>query len=193
MSVDTSDVNLVGDEVVLNVARAALMAALTGAFAYISFPIPFSSVPFSMQVLGVFLAGLLLGPVWGGASMALYLLAGAVGAPVFQGGAAGVGHLFGSTAGYLWSYLFAAVIIGFIAHGGLEIKPAEELPVPQMVVGLLVGTAVIYGLGVLGLIVIADLGAMAALTAGALVFIPGELLKIAAAVAIVRSDRLVAA
>ncbi|MFC6731161.1 MULTISPECIES: biotin transporter BioY [unclassified Haladaptatus] len=193
MSVDTGDVDLVGDEVVLNVARAALMAALTGAFAYISFPIPFSTVPFSMQVLGIFLAGLLLGPVWGGISIAFYLLAGAVGAPVFQGGAAGIGHLFGSTAGYLWSYLFAAIVIGFIAHGGLEVKPAQKLPVPRIVTGLLVGTVVIYGLGVLGLILIANLGPMAALTAGALVFIPGELLKIAAAVAIVRSDRLVAA
>ena len=89
----TSDVNLVGDETTLNIARAALLASLTGAFAIVgSIPIPFSPVPFTLQVLGVFLAGLLLGPVWGAASMLLYLVAGAVGAPVFAGGAAGIGE-----------------------------------------------------------------------------------------------------
>jgi len=66
----------------------------------------------TLQVLGVFLAGIYLGPVWGAASLVLYLAAGAVGAPVFQGGSAGVGQLVGQSAGYLWSYPVAAAAIG---------------------------------------------------------------------------------
>ena len=68
----------------VNIAHAALLASFTGAFAIVeSVPIPFSPGPFTLQVLGVFLGGLLLGPVWGAASMLLYLVAGAVGAPWF--------------------------------------------------------------------------------------------------------------
>ncbi|MFC6726546.1 biotin transporter BioY, partial [Halobium palmae] len=92
MATSTDSVELVGDEATRNLARAALFAALMGAFAYVSFPNPLSpGIPVTLQVLGVFLAGIFLGPVWGGFAMVLYLLAGTLGLPVFSGGSAGVG------------------------------------------------------------------------------------------------------
>ena len=194
MSTDTSQVDLVGDAAVENVARAALIAALTGAFAYVSFPnpIPAAGVPVTLQVLGVFLAGLLLGPIWGGAAMVLYLLAGAVGAPVFAGGSAGVGALLGSSAGYLWSYPIAAFAIGSVAHGGLGIADPSETGIARLVGALVLGTVVIYALGVAGLMVVLGLGPVEAFLAGAASFVPAETFKIAAAVGIVRSDAIVA-
>jgi len=57
---------------------AALMAALISVAAQLSFPLPFSPVPLTLQVLVVLLAGGLLGPTWGAAAMLLYLLLGAV-------------------------------------------------------------------------------------------------------------------
>ena len=194
MSTDTSKVDLVGDAAVGNVARAALLAALTGAFAYVSFPnpLPAAGVPVTLQVLGVFLAGLLLGPVWGGASMVLYLLAGAVGAPVFASGSAGVGALVGSSAGYLWSYPVAAFAVGYVAHGGLRLADPAEARVVRLVGAMLLGTAIIYAMGVAGLTIVLGLGPVEAFLAGAASFVPAEAFKIAAAVGIVRSDAVAA-
>ena len=194
MRTDTSQVDLVGDATVENVARAALLAALTGAFAYVSFPnpLPAAGVPVTLQVLGVFLAGLLLGPVWGGTAMVLYLLAGAVGAPVFAGGSAGIGSLFGSSAGYLWSYPVAAFAIGYVAHGGLELADPSSAGIGRLVGAMVLGTAIIYALGVMGLMVVLGLGPVEAFLAGAASFVPAEAFKIAAAVGIVRSDAIVA-
>ncbi|PSQ50892.1 biotin transporter BioY [Halobacteriales archaeon SW_6_65_15] len=170
MSTDTASVELVGEETVENVARAALFAALTGAFAYVSFPNPLSPAPVSLQVLGVFLAGILLGPVWGGLSMGLYLLTGAVGAPVFSGGSAG----------------------GAVVHGGLRIRNPAERSLVRLVGAMVVGTGVIYAFGVVGMSLVLDMTLEEAFFAGAVAFIPAEAFKIAAAVGIVRSDQIAA-
>jgi biotin transport system substrate-specific component len=192
MSNSTAEVDLVGDEVSVNVARAALFAALVGAFAYVSFPIPVTSIPVTLQVLGVFLAGILLGPVWGGAAMVLYLAAGAAGAPVFSGGSAGLGILLGGEAsfGYLWSYPVAAVLIGAITHRGVELRDLDEVPVARLVVGMAAGTVVIYALGAVGGILLNDIGVVTAMAQYVLPFIPGEILKLVAAIAIVRDDAI---
>ncbi|PSP86144.1 biotin transporter BioY [Halobacteriales archaeon QS_1_68_17] len=192
MSTGTGSVDLVGDETVENVARTALFAALVGAFAYVSFPNPFSTAPITLQVLGVFLAGIMLGPVWGGASMVLYLLAGALGAPVFSGGSAGVGALLGPTGGYLWSYPIAAAVTGVIVHGGLALDDPRRAGLARLVGGMVAGTAIIYALGIAGLMVVLGMGPVTAFVQGAAAFIPAEAFKIAAAVGIVRSDAVAA-
>lgn len=193
MSTESESVDLVGDATVTNVARAALFAALTGAFAYVSFPFPLSPAPVTLQVLGVFLAGLLLGPIWGGAAMVLYLTAGALGAPVFAGGSAGFGALVGESAGYLWSYPIAALAVGALAHGGFEVRAPERIHPARMVGAMAVGTLIIYALGVLGLMLVLGLSPTNAVVAGALVFLPAEAVKMAAAIGVVRSERLTAA
>jgi len=192
MSTDTASVELVGEETVGNVARAALLAALMGAFAYVSFPNPFSPAPVSLQVLGVFLAGILLGPVWGGVSMALYLVTGAVGAPVFAGGSAGIGALVGPTGGYLWSYPVAAFVVGAIAHGGLRLRNPVPRAVPRLVGAMVAGTVVIYAFGVVGFAIVLDMTLKKAFLTAAVAFIPAEAFKMAAAIGVVRSDQIAA-
>ncbi|SFR33751.1 biotin transporter BioY [Halogeometricum limi] len=188
MATNTDSVELVGDAVVGNVARAALFAALTGAFAFVSFPNPISPVPVSLQVLGVFLAGIFLGPVWGGASIALYLVAGAAGAPIFAGGQAGLGPLFGYTGGFLWSYPVAAALVGVAVHGTSELRDPAEVGLGRLVGGMVLGTVVIYTLGTLGFSIVQDVGLVEAFVVSALAFVPFEAVKIAAAVGVVRSD-----
>ncbi len=192
MSTGTESVELVEDETVKNVARAALFAALTGAFAYVSFPYPLSPAPVTLQVLGVFLAGVLLGPVWGGAAMVLYLVAGAVGAPVFAGGEAGFGSLVGPTAGYLWSYPVAAAARGALVHRR-SVGSLASVGVSRLLAAMAVGVVAIYAIGVVGLMFVLGLSLSNAVLTGAVVFLPAEALKMAAAVGIVRSDRLTAA
>jgi biotin transport system substrate-specific component len=194
VTTSTSEVELVGDEIVENVARAAMLAALTGAFAYVSFPnpLPAAGVPVTLQVLGVFLAGIFLGPVWGGVGMGLYLLAGAFGAPIFAGGSAGVGALVGSTAGYLWSYPIAAFAIGTIVHNGMQLRSPSAAGLPRLVGSMVLGTAIIYLMGMAGLMLVLGLGLLEAFSAGVASFLPAEAFKMAAAVGIVRSDAIVA-
>ena len=193
MSVESDSVDLVGDEIVERVARAAVLAALAGAFAYVSFPNPVSPAPVTLQVLGVFLAGIYLGPVWGGVSLALYVAAGAVGAPVFSGGSAGLGALLGPYGGYLWSYPVAAALVGLVAHGTSGLAKPRDVSVPRLVAAMLAGTVVVYAGGTLGYAVVQDVGLSRAFLVAAVAFVPAEAFKIAAAVGITRTEDLGAA
>lgn len=189
MSTTSENVDLVGNDVAENIARAALFAALAGASAYVSFPNPLSpGVPVTLQVLAVFLTGIFLGPSLGAASMILYLVAGAAGAPVFAGGSAGLGVLLGPTGGYLWSYPIAAFVVGAVVHGGIHLRDPREAGIVRLVSGMVGGTAVIYVLGIFGLYLATPMGIVEATIAGAAAFVPVEAFKIAAAVGIVRSD-----
>lgn len=190
MATSTENVDLVGGDVVRSLARAALLAVLIGASAYVSIPLPVSPVPFTLQVLFVFLAGLVLGPVWGVISMVLYLAAGAVGVPVFAGGVGGVGHLFDYTGGYLWSYPIAAFVIGLLVHRGWQVRDPATIQKTTLAAALLVGLGIIYGLGVPWLAWVQSLSLAEAAIIGMAYYVPLDLVKLAAAIAIVRSERI---
>ncbi|WP_336035919.1 biotin transporter BioY [Halobacterium yunchengense] len=193
MSVETESVDLVGDDAAENLARAAVFAALTGALAYVSFPNPVSPVPVTAQVLGVFLAGIYLGPLWGGVSLALYVAAGAVGAPVYAGGGAGVGELLGPFGGYLWTYPLGAVVVGAVAHGLRGLDEPRTIGVARLVAGMVAATAVVYAGGTVGYAVANDVTLSEAFAVAAVAFVPAEAFKIAAAVGITRTQDLGAA
>lgn len=93
-------------------------AIALAAAAQVSFVIPGTPVPFSLQPLVVVLAGMMLGPVAGAASMALYLAAGAMGAPIFSpipGLPQGAARFLGPTGGYLIAYPVAAWVAATVA------------------------------------------------------------------------------
>jgi biotin transport system substrate-specific component len=101
------------------VMGASLFVALC---ARISIPLlPLTPVPLTLQNLGVLLVGLLLGSRRGFAALALYLLEGAVGLPVFNPtGAGGIAQLFGVTSGFLLVYPFVAFLAGYIFECGTK-------------------------------------------------------------------------
>ena len=131
---------------------AALFAALTAAVAPFKIPLPFTPVPITLQTLAVLLSGAMLGPLYGAISMALYLIVGALGLPVFAGGASGIGSLLGPSGGYLLSYPLAAFVIGMLMKGKRATK-ALAYGSFALVVGmvLLVFLDSVLGLGVLRL------------------------------------------
>lgn len=191
MDTATETVELVDDAFVRNLVRAALFAALMGAFSYVSFPYPLSPAPVTLQVLGVFLAGIMLGATWGGIAMGFYLLAGAMGAPVFAMGSAGLGVLVGESGGFLLAFPIAAVVIGVLVHGGFSVRDGDH-HTARLVGGMVAGVAIIYVMGVIGMILVLSLSPIEAILFGAVAFLPAEAAKIAAAVGIVRSERLAA-
>jgi len=120
-------------------------------------------------------------------------VAGAVGVPVFAGGSAGVGVLLGPTAGYLWSYPIAAAAVGAVVHGGMALADPTAVGLGRLVGAMVLGTAIIYALGILGLMMVLGMGPVTAFLQGAAAFIPAEAFKIAAAVGVVRSEAIAAA
>jgi len=142
----TDSVKLVGSETVAYLSGAVLIAALTAVLAQFSVDLP-GGLPFSFQPFGVFFAGVLLGPLWGGFSLLLYVLVGVAGAPVFSNGAAGIGYVFGPTGGFLVSFVIAAAVIGAVTHRSLAPTPVTDLSVVAVTVGLVLGMAVIYAVG----------------------------------------------
>ncbi|KGO33664.1 MAG: biotin transporter BioY [Desulfoprunum sp.] len=159
---------------------ASLLAALIAVGGYIVIPI--GPVPIVLQNLFVLVAALLLGSRWAAASVAVYLLAGACGLPVFAGGGGGLGHLFGPRGGYLFGFLIAAWVVGRISETFRQ-RPVAEI------IGMVVGSLIIYAIGVPWLQMMFGLGLGKALAVGMYPFIPGDIVKIAAAYAIVKGVR----
>ncbi|WP_318567773.1 biotin transporter BioY [Salinigranum marinum] len=193
MATNTESVELVGDEVVGNVARAVLFAAATAATAPVDLVHPLApNVPITLQTLWVYLSGIVLGPLWAGFAFVLYLLAGVVGLPVFAGANAGLGVVLGPTGGFLVGFPLAAATIGFVAHGRDGLNPLSEIPVPRLAVALVAGSAVVYAAGSVGFSLVQGIGLLASVTAVVVPFLPVAALKAAVTVAIVRSDAIVA-
>lgn len=114
------------------------MAGFVALTAQVSIPLPWTPVPFSFGVVGVLLVGAVLGPSWGVLSIALYILAGAVGLQVFADQeSSGVAILTGSTAGYIYGYAAAAFLVGWYLQ-----KRREAMP-RRLAVALSAGIAVV--------------------------------------------------
>jgi len=184
-------VELVDDETVGYVARAVLIAALTAALAQVSIPLPGSLPPFSLQPFGAFFAGLLLGPLWGGFALLLYLLVGIAGVPVFSNGSAGLGYVLvgQGTGGFLIGFLVGAVVAGAIAHRRSTPRPLGELSVPVQALALVATVAVVYAVGVPWMASVLGLSLADAATIMA-PYVPLDLLKILVAVGIIRGGYL---
>ena len=185
MATEHSSVDLVGADVVRPFARAVMMAALMGAAVFVTIPI--AGVPGTLQALVVFLAALYLGPYWGAGSIVLYLAAGAAGAPVFSGFSAGFGVLLGPTGGFLLSFPVGAFIAGMIVHRGGDLHDPAEVPLPVVVLALVLASVVIYVAGFVWYAQVTGTELAEAFAVVAAPLIPGDLLKIAAAIAIVRA------
>ncbi|HEX6790311.1 MAG TPA: biotin transporter BioY [Candidatus Krumholzibacteria bacterium] len=160
-------------------ALSAGFAALTVVGANIV--IPLEPVPITMQTLFVLLAGASIGAGWGTVSQWMYVGLGALGLPLFAGGASGAGVLAGPTGGYLISFLVAPWVIGTM------LRRSDRLG--WQVLSFVTGKAVILALGVahLTLFYTHDLGR--AFAVGVVPFLPGAVFKVAAAVSIHRSSQ----
>lgn len=165
--------------------RATLMviggAALTALSAQIVWFAPWNPlVPYTFQTASVLLVGTVLGSRLGLASMLLYVALGAAGLGVFADGSSGLAAdgALRASVGYLGGFVLAGALVGWLAERGWDRSPPSTI-------GLMVlGNLVIYAVGVPVLIAITQLDLATALRVGALDFIPWDLIKIAAAAAL---------
>jgi biotin transport system substrate-specific component len=155
--------------------------AFVAACAHISFPLPFTPVPLTLQNFAVILVGLFLGPVAGFSAMTLYLVEGAIGLPVFTPYAAGgVAHLLGPNGGYLFSYPLAAATAGWVVCAMQPLTTRFR----SALVAATAATLPIFLLGTIWFAFYAHHNAAAVWTMAVAPFIPGEIVKITAAAGI---------
>ena len=121
-----------------DIAGIALMAAVICVCAFVTIPV---IVPFTLQTFGVFLTLASLGAAKGTASVALYVLIGAVGVPVFSGFRGGIAVITGPTGGYITGF-FLICFAYFIAEK-MKARKAGQI------VSLAVGLILCYALGTL--------------------------------------------
>lgn len=162
------------------VVLASLMAALTAVGAYVYVPI--GPVPIILSTLFVILSGLLLGSRWGLISMALYLLVGAIGLPVFAGGKGGIGHFMGPTGGYLFGYLVASWITGFISE-------RSRGRITYDIFAVVIGSFALYAVGVPWLKMVTQMSWTKAFMAGVLPFVIGDAIKASVVLTLARAVR----
>lgn len=129
------------------IALALGMAILTGLVAQIRIPLPFTPIPITGQTFAVLLAGVLLGKNWGGISMVIYAVLGAVGLPWFAGFGGGVAVLFGPTGGYIFGFVLAALFIGYLSDR--FVKSRNFLP--MLLLMLFANFVLIHGTGLIQL------------------------------------------
>lgn len=155
------------------IAVIGLMTAITCVLGPLSLPI--GPVPISLTNLVIYFTVVLLGWKKGTISYIVYLLLGLVGLPVFAGFTAGPAKLFGPTGGYLIGFIFLAIISGLF----IEKFPGKRA---MYFVGMVLGTIVCYALGTAWLAYEAEMTFQAALMAGVIPFIIGDIAKMVIAI-----------
>ena len=146
-------------------------SALIAIAAQVAIPLPFTPVPLTLQPLAVIFLGAALGSTRGAAAAALYLLEGFSGLPVGAQGNGGAAWLLGPTAGYLYSYPFAAWLAGFVSERGWGSS------IVRSVTGMLLALGVIYLGGWAWLTALTD--ARTAYIAGVRPFVLADIVKVA--------------
>lgn len=124
---------------VRDMVQIAMFAAITAVLSQIAIPMP-SGVPITLQTLAVALCGYMCGSKKGAAALAVYVLLGAVGVPVFSNFKGGLSSLAGPTGGFIWGFIIMAFLCGL----GIETKKkwlAALLGVAGLLVCHICGTA----------------------------------------------------
>jgi biotin transport system substrate-specific component len=151
-------------------------SAVIAIAAQVAIPLPFTPVPLTLQPLAVILVGVVLGSTRGAAAATLYLLEGFSGLPVFAQGQGGPFWLLGATAGFLYSYPFAAFVAGFVSERGWGSS------IVRAITGMLLALGVIYLGGWSWLAMLTD--PRTAFAAGVAPFVLADIVKVALGAAI---------
>jgi len=144
--------------------------------------IPVYPVPVTGQSMGPMLAGSILGSRLGALSLLVFDLLAAVGVPVLSGMRGGLGIVLGPTGGYILSWPIAAFVIGKLLG-----NPENRTLTRYIVANIVGGVAVVYLIGASWLGFMQGLDLKTAFVEGALLFIPGDAVKVFAGSIIARA------
>ena len=159
----------------------ALFAALTAACAFISIPVPGTPIPIVLQNMMVVLSGMLLGPLLGFASTLLFIIAGLLGLPVFNGGTGGFAKLMGPTGGFIIGYAIASLVSGLIL-GRPRLDGNKHIV--RTIIAAFFGFAVMYVPGVLHFMNTMEKTFSETMILCVIPYLPGDLLKMVLAIVV---------
>ena len=168
------------------ISYVAVFAALTAIGAFVKIPIPY--IPFTLQILAVYLAGGLLGPRLGLLSQLCYVFIGLIGVPVFAEGG-GPGYVLKPTFGYLIGYILGAYANGWLIHR-LNLTTVRSIFLANfasLITVYVFGCAWLYG--AMKWIVEAPLSIYQTLLYGFLLPVPGDLLLAALCAVLIKQIR----
>lgn len=109
-------------EAIYSASKIALCVSVLSLVSWIVIPLPMTPVVLSFQTVAVGITALILSPLQSAWAMVLYLGMGAVGLPVFAGGTAGMGKLFGVTGGFYFGFLISAVAVSALKGREIDFK-----------------------------------------------------------------------
>lgn len=174
-----ADVLIPGKNLVRELSLVGIFVGLTALASQVTIRLPFTPVPITGQTFAVLLSGAAVGSRRGGAAQLAYLGLGCAGLPVFAGGSRGLP--FGPSGGYLVGFVAAAYVVGLLVERGWDRR------IRTTAVAMLVGNAVIYAFGLPWLAAFTGGPLAKVLMLGLYPFIPGDLLKLALASALLTS------
>ena len=158
------------------ITRTALFAAVIALLS--PFAIPLGPVPITLSLFAVLLSAVVLDWKQAAATVAVYILLGVIGLPVFSGGKGGAAVLAGATGGYIWSYILCAVIASLVA-GKTRAQGAKQMLITA--IGCACGVIVCYICGTLQFSAVAGRTFVEALSVCVIPFIIPDLIKCACA------------
>ncbi len=168
------------DNRVRSLALCAVFTALLCVLAPVAVPI--GPVPITLATFFVLLAADILGWKCAAFAIAAYMLLGFAGLPVFSNWQSGAAPLMGPTGGYLIGYIPMGIVAGLGAE--MANKCTGALSYAMRIVGMVVATAVLYVFGTIWFCFLTGSTAVHAVAVCMLPFLPGDAMKITAAVAV---------
>lgn len=147
-----------------------LFASITSILAQISIPIPFTTVPITMQVFSLVLCGIILGPKLGFISQLIYVLIGLIGVPVFSQMSGGISVIIGPTGGFIISFPIITLLAGYFSK--------RYNSYFMIMIGIFGGLMINYLVGTLQFILIMKVSFVEGLTLCVLPFVVLDFVKI---------------
>lgn len=185
-------------KITLRSTFVAVFAALICSGCFISIPLP-GGVPITVQNMFAIISGTILGSYFGAISVAVFLVLGVIGIPVFSGMKSGFAHLLGATGGFLWGYLLAALVAGLILGSPkLEEKKFNWIMILKIALAYFAGLVCNYVPGILWFIHVKGglsekMTLLQVLNWTTLPFLPGDFIKMAVSIPLTAVLRPIAA
>lgn len=155
---------------VQDMTKIALCVTILCISSYLIIPLPFTPIVLSLHTIMVNLIGLILKPKQAGYTLAVYILMGLIGLPVFSGGSAGPEKLFGPTGGFYFGFLFAAIVISLL-------KGHKNSVIRYALVTIFLGLPIQHLCAILMMCFNNGFNITAAVMTVSVPFIPGDIIK----------------
>ena len=156
----------------------SLFSAILCCLAFIQLTIPFTTIPITLQTLGVCIVGAVLGKKYGTISVVIYVLMGLCGIPVFAGMTGGMAVLVGPTGGYILGFILSAFVIGYLCEKLYKRNDTILSKYIKVFISMIVGLIVVYIFGTIQFMLVSKITLLEALVLAVIPFVPLDIIKI---------------